>query len=318
MGIIPVISLSDAAEEPIVLSHFSAKSIVVDENQFTDRVFWTMVNGEKGTVVSSTPDGITVIRMSMTQNDSCNDLTDVVCLDATITQVKNAPNAKNGDTLRMIFDLPEKQLIGITSGALETLKVELDIQKLNVKKEVEILSNNIIQKQDSDPIKGVWAPKLDIAVEVAQSPQVLDALEKSNKDFDKFSDIKLLIKERDESWIAVDDNTTTDIMTEVLENEISQLFSNMVEYSQTAGEELLEEIILTNTYGANVAISQRTTDYDQSDEEWWSLAKNRGVYFGSSEFDESSGVESWSMAVRITDQDNRFMGVAKFVVNNEK
>jgi len=99
--------------------------------------------------------------------------------------------------------------------------------------------------------------------------------------------------------------------------EASELFADMVMFSKELNEGLLQEIILTNAHGANVAMSQRTTDYDQSDEEWWNLARDRGVFFGTPEFDESTQVNSWTMSLRITNSDNRFIGVIKFVVNDE-
>ena len=217
----------------------------------------------------------------------------------------------------MVFQLPEKQSVSITSGKLSSIDVQLDILKLDAKNELDVMVKQVNQKDESDPLLGVWASKIDNASEILESPLVHNLLDTSNSNFDNFDDIQLLIAEREEKWVTSESHVKTNTMKEVMDNEASELFANMVMFSKELNEGLLQEIILTNAHGANVAMSQRTTDYDQSDEEWWYLARDRGVYFGTPEFDESTQVDSWTMSLRITNSDNRFMGVIKFVVNDE-
>ena len=317
LSLLVVIPTTAFAEEPYVLSHFSAKSKVVHDDQLANRVYWTLIDGDKGTIVSSSIFGINVIRLSMTQSDSCDDSLDVVCLDGIITSIKNSRNVVPGDTLSMVFQLPEKQSVSITSGKLSSIDVQLDILKLDAKNELDVMVKQVNQKDESDPLLGVWASKIDNASEILESPLVHNLLDTSNSNFDNFDDIQLLIAEREEKWVTSESHVKTNTMKEVMDNEASELFANMVMFSKEINEGLLQEIILTNAHGANVAMSQRTTDYDQSDEEWWYLARDRGVYFGTPEFDESTQVDSWTMSLRITNSDNRFMGVIKFVVNDE-
>ena len=91
----------------------------------------------------------------------------------------------------------------------------------------------------------------------------------------------------------------------------------MIADQQKPTDFVYEEIILTNSYGANVALTGKTSDYKQWDEQWWILAKRNGVEFESG-FDESAGIQSLSMSVRIADDSGRFLGVMKFVINAEK
>jgi len=63
------------------------------------------------------------------------------------------------------------------------------------------------------------------------------------------------------------------------------------------------EIFLTNKYGANIAATNRTSDYYQADEAWWKAAYSLGkgkVYIGQPEFDESSQTYSINLAVPIS------------------
>lgn len=53
----------------------------------------------------------------------------------------------------------------------------------------------------------------------------------------------------------------------------------MVIRTEEFGEVLFPEIIITNAYGANVAIAGRTDDCNQGDEFWWTKANTREVQF---------------------------------------
>ena len=77
------------------------------------------------------------------------------------------------------------------------------------------------------------------------------------------------------------------------------------------------EIIVTNAYGANVAQSEKTTDFRQSDEKWWQEAKEHGIFLSNGGFDESAGVYSSDIAIPILDKEGRFIGVLKAVINVE-
>lgn len=66
------------------------------------------------------------------------------------------------------------------------------------------------------------------------------------------------------------------------------------------------EVFVTDRYGAVVAASDPTTDYDQSDETWWQDTWNGGkgcLYVGAPAYDESS--RSFSLVVSLPVRDNR-------------
>ena len=77
------------------------------------------------------------------------------------------------------------------------------------------------------------------------------------------------------------------------------------------------EIFITNQYGGNIAQSHKTTDYKQNDELWWQKAQQNGVFLSEGGFDESAGVYSSDIAIRILDDDGNFIGVLKAVINVE-
>ncbi len=76
------------------------------------------------------------------------------------------------------------------------------------------------------------------------------------------------------------------------------------------------EIFVTGTQGFNVAASDRTSDYNQSDEEWWQATNRDGRYIGQPEYDESSGVTAIIMSVAIRELgDNRIIGILRTTVD---
>ena len=59
------------------------------------------------------------------------------------------------------------------------------------------------------------------------------------------------------------------------------------------------EIFFTDRNGFNVSMTNPTSDFVQSDEEWWQHAWSRGVSIGEVEYDNSAGVWSTDVSVRI-------------------
>ena len=82
------------------------------------------------------------------------------------------------------------------------------------------------------------------------------------------------------------------------------------------------EIFVTDKYGANVAVSNRTSDYFQADERWWQAAWNNGrgaVYIGQPEFDESSHSFSIVIAVPLyREESNAVIGILRTTYQLDK
>ena len=81
----------------------------------------------------------------------------------------------------------------------------------------------------------------------------------------------------------------------------------------------LNSIVITNAYGVNTAITEKTQDYIQSDEEWWDKTKASGVYIMSgSSSEEYTGLYTVEISITINDSQGNFIGIIKAVVNFEK
>ena len=76
------------------------------------------------------------------------------------------------------------------------------------------------------------------------------------------------------------------------------------------------EVFFTDDLGYNVAMTNPTSDFVQSDETWWQRAWSAGFHVGEIEFDSSANVWAVDLSVRIQDERNRTpIGVMKAVLS---
>jgi len=153
---------------------------------------------------------------------------------------------------------------------------------------------------------------------LANNIQIQNALENSNEIFSEINNPESLIQQLDERWITSDPDDPSSHSYELINNEISDVLRNVMDEDIKSGKQFTyAEIFLTNAYGVNVAQTGKTSDYRQDDELWWQEAKQNGIFFSESGFDESANVLSSDIAVKINDREGRFIGVLKTVINIE-
>lgn len=76
------------------------------------------------------------------------------------------------------------------------------------------------------------------------------------------------------------------------------------------------EVFFTDELGFNVALSNPTSDFVQSDERWWQQAWSAGFTVGDIEFDASANVWALEVSVRIHDErTGKAIGVLKAVLS---
>ena len=84
---------------------------------------------------------------------------------------------------------------------------------------------------------------------------------------------------------------------------------------QIARSEHFGEAFFTDSNGFNVALTNPTSDFVQRDENWWKTAWENGISVGEVEFDDSAGIWSVDISVRIDDpRSGRSLGVMKAVL----
>jgi anti-anti-sigma regulatory factor/HAMP domain-containing protein len=127
--------------------------------------------------------------------------------------------------------------------------------------------------------------------------------------------IQAQIQTLDKRWVAAGDNDP--LVQDRLNNQVA---AELRRYGGAFPDNV--EIFVTDKYGANVAVSNRTSDYFQADERWWQAAWNNGegaVSIGQPQFDESSRSFSIVIAVPIHSQEsNAVIGILRTTYRLDK
>ncbi len=160
-------------------------------------------------------------------------------------------------------------------------------------------------------ISPIGLSKIDHITKIVKGPIIQQALIESNEEFNKMSTSVRgdIIDRREKEWTSAPEPTP--FMLSIINNDIADfLRENLVIPSDEFGDIVFGEHILTNIYGPNVAVTIRTDNYDQSNDEWWQESKKIGrPLVRQCDFDESAQMYSEDIVVKIFDKDGEFIGI---------
>lgn len=200
-------------------------------------------------------------------------------------------------------------LVGLT-GYVAIYFAESALEK-NIIEGSDLLSKEILTSIE----KNIYIRIIE-SQELADDPRVKNAIRISNEEFENIEHIEKYIEEKDVDWTSGTFEEKEILVKNLIDHENSKILKNKINfYEGKYGHLVFAEIFTTNKYGANVAQSSITSDYKQSDEEWWQIAANEGFHINDVEYDQSAGVYSVDISMRINDDDGNFLGVMKSVVN---
>jgi len=160
--------------------------------------------------------------------------------------------------------------------------------------------------------------KIEQSRELVNLPQIQQSLLESNTSFTASGSPEEIIKQIEGRWESSDPDVPNSVAYNLIHNPAADVLRSIMDIDQKSESQFkYAEIFVTNQYGANIAQSHKTSDFQQDDELWWQKAKQNGVYLSEGGFDESAGVYASDIAIRILDDDGNFIGVLKAVVNVE-
>lgn len=133
-----------------------------------------------------------------------------------------------------------------------------------------------------------------------------NSLTESNKEFEIIPNRQEYINQIDREWLK--SNEWYKIANTPLSKKLIEISLNS---EKLYGFPIIAETIVTNKYGATIAITGRTTDYKQDDEEWWKQATHNGAYIEGISYDESAGIQVINIATKIVNTNGEFIGVIK-------
>jgi two-component system sensor kinase FixL len=144
---------------------------------------------------------------------------------------------------------------------------------------------------------------------------ITNLTKQSNALFEKMPNPAGYIEQIDNQWNSAC-NEITMILDRLNTNPLTRHLQTLLAFYQNKyGFPVFSEIFITNKFGANIAQSNKTSDYFQADEDWWQIAAKDGLYMGNVEFDQSSNTSSIALASRIEDENGEFIGVIKGILN---
>jgi len=144
--------------------------------------------------------------------------------------------------------------------------------------------------------------------ELTKVTTVQESLKKSNSNFRMVDNLEMLLEQNkihtNEPFIQgiSDEELTTELIDTI------QFYNNEYGYS------VVEELFVTNEFGANVALGSGTSDYRQDDEDWWQITKNTGQYIGEITYRDEYRNYATELGFRISDEDGNFLGVLRVVL----
>jgi len=150
--------------------------------------------------------------------------------------------------------------------------------------------------------------KVSLIEEIIQNPKVIDTLRSDNEKYFSIQKPYSYIHQKEIEWVEAGGKLTP-FMRSFVNNHVSD-FLNGTRFTQSEnfGEINFGELILTNSFGANTAITTKTDNFDQGIEEWWQITEQHGLYVKSCEWDDSAVMWSEDISIRI-DDNGKILGV---------
>jgi len=124
--IIPLMHLGYAQTSSV---NFSAKGTVAESSNFHGVVMWTIIHGDKGTILLQSPVGRGLVHVSISPSTTCDSSTPICLLSSVIDTTDNNV-FKVGDTARYSIDLNAKQeTVSLLTGVLAGFDVTVNLSK---------------------------------------------------------------------------------------------------------------------------------------------------------------------------------------------
>ena len=109
--------------------NFSVKGAVAESSNFHGVIMWTIMHGNKGTILIQSPVGRGLVHVLISPSTTC-DSSAPICLLSTVTDAVNNDVFKVGDTARFSIDLNTKQeTVSLLTGLLAGFDVIVNLSK---------------------------------------------------------------------------------------------------------------------------------------------------------------------------------------------
>jgi PAS domain S-box-containing protein/putative nucleotidyltransferase with HDIG domain len=178
-------------------------------------------------------------------------------------------------------------------------------------------SSSILAQEVIDHIDRAIHSKIEIFQEYSESSLTLQKIiSESNRKFETIDNIDDYINTQNREWKSIPEHETTPLVRELMNNSLSGELRRKIEfYKENGNRRVFREILVTNKYGVNIAMTDRVEDYRQDDKQWWQVAKKNGISVGNIRYDEATGAYYIDIGIKVNDKKGNFIGMMKVVLN---
>ena len=111
-------------------THFSAKGTIAENSNFHGTTMWTIMNGDKATVILQSPVGRGIAHLSISPSTAC-DASVPLCVFSNVTSTGSIEAFKIGDSARFAIDPSNNvESISLLSGMLAGYDVTVNLSKV--------------------------------------------------------------------------------------------------------------------------------------------------------------------------------------------
>ena len=206
------------------------------------------------------------------------------------------------DIVITIMDVDNGDFLGILNSA-----TPCDVTERAAKAIVKI---EVVPPED---ISEIGHYKISLLQQIMQNPIIQNALKSSNE---KFAGKDMSKIKAETNWPPPREGEPNPLQREILNNEVSNFLREHLEIeSEEHGKIIFPEYIITNVYGANIASTQRTYNYIQSEYQWWQVASQNPILVRHCGVDKSINMSSEDIVIQIIDENDKFIGILNAATN---
>ena len=207
--------------------------------------------------------------------------------------------------MKMLSRVSKLSITALAVGLLVTGLTGCGAQK-------EVVQEAVVESTGlSEKVKDVLQKRADVVRnQIALNPRIIQLVRESNGKNKALSLAE--IKQLDDEWMVKEG--LDEVIQSFMTNEGAQI---LLEFQES--HDGYPEIFIADATGLNVAMTNKTSDYYQADEEWWVQSYNLGegrTFNGEIEYDESAKVEAIPLYMPIMDPDtSQAIGVLKVIID---
>ena len=155
--------------------------------------------------------------------------------------------------------------------------------------------------------------RIDDFMIITTLQEVQSSITESNDLFGNLINVEDFIKEKEKN---TDLQSNAAFLDRISKDEISiDLKETILFYEESFDHNIIDELVITNEYGASIALGAGTSDYRQDDEQWWQITKNERQYIGELEYNEIYEGYVIPFGIQVTDDNGNFIGVMRVVLS---